>query len=315
MIDIIIPAYNAHDTICDTIDSILNQTIVELINVYVIDDCSNHSYNTILKKYKNKLNLKLHRLRSNKGPGYARQFGIDNSSSPYIMFVDSDDLLYSNDSLEKAYELILNNNYDAIHSVLREDCYGNIYDYYSGFDVLHGKIYKRLFLEERGIKFPYFYNSEDVAFNSLFILFSPFIGKYDDILYVYRRRKNSLTQTDNYCDIHIKYYCRAIAWTIKEAQRLSVCYEKIGKFIISVFSYFSWHFLQNKDEKSKKYIYPLIKYYDKYAFYCKGYNDDFFVDFWSIHIRNNNLVDYYILFVNECREVYYSCLGYACDVN
>ena len=38
MIDIIIPAYNAHDTIEKSLMSISMQTIKEKLNVYIIDD-------------------------------------------------------------------------------------------------------------------------------------------------------------------------------------------------------------------------------------------------------------------------------------
>ena len=45
MIDVIIPAYNAYDTIERTLKSIEKQTIKSLLKVYIVDDCSSRDYN------------------------------------------------------------------------------------------------------------------------------------------------------------------------------------------------------------------------------------------------------------------------------
>ena len=44
MIDLIIPAYNAHDFISDLLFSVASQTISDKINVIIVDDCSKKDY-------------------------------------------------------------------------------------------------------------------------------------------------------------------------------------------------------------------------------------------------------------------------------
>ena len=53
MIDIIIPAYNAHDTIEKSLLSILIQSEINNINVYIVNDCSKNDYSYFIKKYMN----------------------------------------------------------------------------------------------------------------------------------------------------------------------------------------------------------------------------------------------------------------------
>ena len=55
MIDIIIPAYNAHNTIKKTLISICMQTVKDKINVYIIDDCSNEDYKEIINIFSTNL--------------------------------------------------------------------------------------------------------------------------------------------------------------------------------------------------------------------------------------------------------------------
>lgn len=52
MIDIIIPAYNAHKTIGKTLCSIMLQSRRDLVNVYIVNDCSSTDYQEFVKKYK-----------------------------------------------------------------------------------------------------------------------------------------------------------------------------------------------------------------------------------------------------------------------
>ena len=51
MIDVIIPAYNAHKTIEYTLMSLTFQSISNLLNIVIVDDNSDNSYDDIIKKY------------------------------------------------------------------------------------------------------------------------------------------------------------------------------------------------------------------------------------------------------------------------
>ena len=97
LIDIIIPIYNGSKYLNDlyqNISWIFEREFNKLINVILVDDGSTDNTSTILKdltKLKHE-NLKI-LTQKNQGEGPARNTGIKNSSSPYILFLDCDDKL------------------------------------------------------------------------------------------------------------------------------------------------------------------------------------------------------------------------------
>jgi glycosyltransferase involved in cell wall biosynthesis len=52
MLDVIIPAYNAHKTIGQTIDSIVVQTYKDKTKITIVNDCSEKDYSEFVEKYK-----------------------------------------------------------------------------------------------------------------------------------------------------------------------------------------------------------------------------------------------------------------------
>ena len=114
MIDIIIPAYNASETIERTLYSISYQTIVDKVNVYIINDAGKENYKKYIDFFKRFMNIKEIKLKKNGGPGVAREEGIKNSRSNYITFIDSDDIFSNPKSIEYMYNAIKKNNSDIV---------------------------------------------------------------------------------------------------------------------------------------------------------------------------------------------------------
>lgn len=91
---VVIPCYNAEKTIIDTLESVLQQDYLGF-DVIVIDDGSTD--NTALKvwEFKERLNdagIKLQLIsQKNAGVSVARNRGVQESTSPYIAFLDADD--------------------------------------------------------------------------------------------------------------------------------------------------------------------------------------------------------------------------------
>ena len=97
MIDIIIPIYNVDlKQLKKCLLSIVSQTIVEELEVTIVDDGSSSSSEEeiyhLINKIQQFIPIKLLRYEKNHGPGYARQYGINNTSNEYIMFIDADDM-------------------------------------------------------------------------------------------------------------------------------------------------------------------------------------------------------------------------------
>lgn len=93
-LSIIIPVYNAENTIGECLDSIFNQQIEEeVFEVICVDDCSKDESVNIMSKYAQKYaNLTILRHSVNKRQG-GGDTGVKYAKGRYIWFVDSDDFL------------------------------------------------------------------------------------------------------------------------------------------------------------------------------------------------------------------------------
>ena len=227
---IIIPTYNARDTIEVTLESIKKQDLAISFEVLLVNDFSDCNYNDIIIKYKEFFSIREIKTKENLGPGGARQYGIDNSNSNYIIFIDSDDCFFDRNSISKMYNQIKKTESDFL--------IGNfIYKRDNKFIVkkghlawLHGKMYKRSFLIDNNIRFNNSRANEDNGFNRLIVLLSPRCISLDEIVYIYNENPNSITRKNNrsYKFTGIEGFCYNMNWAMDEA----LLRGKTGKDII-----------------------------------------------------------------------------------
>lgn len=272
MLDIIIPAYNAHKTIEKTLLSICMQTMKDKINVYIVNDNSQKDYSNEVNNFKSKINIVELKLLENSGPGVARQYGVEHSNSEYIMFIDSDDILYNCFSIEKIFNEINNSKYDMAVGIIADEGLETITYYDNHQGNLHGKIYRRSFIEKNNIIFNNTYSSEDNSFNQLYLMAKPKIINCNYIVYLYRYNPNSITQKDlDYEFKSIKWYIYNMLWAVTEAEKRKFNKKEIAKVSLSA-AYYVYlcylKYLKNSDsdlilEWSKE----LISNYDKYEKY------------------------------------------------
>ena len=107
-IDIILPNYNSSQFIIRTIKSILNQSYKNW-KLIIVDDFSNKETQDILKKFSKKNKIKIYWSNKNRGAGYCRNYAIKKSNSPYLAFIDSDDV-WKKDKLKKQINFMKKNN-------------------------------------------------------------------------------------------------------------------------------------------------------------------------------------------------------------
>lgn len=87
----IVPVYNAHAFLRDTIDSVLNQTFTDF-ELLLIDDASTDDSKAICMEYEAMdSRVRLIALEQNIGAAGARNLGIRQAAGSYIHFLDSDD--------------------------------------------------------------------------------------------------------------------------------------------------------------------------------------------------------------------------------
>ena len=226
-ISVIIPIYNVEEYIEDTLNSLLNQTIIKDMEILMIDDGSFDGSRYIIEKYSLDYENFYAYHKENEGPGIARNFGIDLAKGEYIHFLDSDDYVLPN-TYERAYEIAKNNNSDFLSLFgvrMRRYNITDSYIYNNAFKNIIGtidsakledmpeliwdtfvtnKLYKKEFLEKNNLKFikekKYY---EDVIFALGAYGLAEKISLTKDIFYYWRKRENSnFSITQQYSDIN-----------------------------------------------------------------------------------------------------------------
>ncbi|MGN0631951.1 MAG: glycosyltransferase family 2 protein [Ruminococcus sp.] len=136
-ISVIVPAYNCQETIKNCLDSILNQTIENRIEIVVVNDGSTDGTAQILSEYKDKHPDSVNVItQMNSGPAKARNNGILSASGKYIGFVDADDYIEPD-----MYELMLSRMADNTDLVVcgRYNIYEDVTKVYNSYGKFDGK--------------------------------------------------------------------------------------------------------------------------------------------------------------------------------
>ena len=197
MIDIVIPAYKAHDTIHQTLCSIAYQTIRDLFHVTIVNDDPNDSYQKEIDLFSHYIDIQQITLEKNSGPGVARQVGIDSTSCPYLVFIDSDDIFVNPCSIEILYKRIRRGKHDVVVGNFVSEHGMNFAPHLHDTIWMHGKIYLRKYLEDHSIRFSPSRSNEDTGFNHLVLMHKPNIYFIENHVYVWCYRENSITRNNN----------------------------------------------------------------------------------------------------------------------
>lgn len=103
LISVIMPAYNNADTIVQSIESVLRQSVpLELI---IINDCSTDALEDVLQAYLSLPQIHLITNPKNLGAAQSRNIGVSYAKGKYVAFLDSDDW-WTDDKLEKQLALL-----------------------------------------------------------------------------------------------------------------------------------------------------------------------------------------------------------------
>ena len=192
LVSVIIPVYNAEKTIARCLNSLLNQTIADQIEIIAIDDGSTDGSLEILQSYKNEQVKVMH--IDNVSIGQVRNLGVSTACGKYIGFVDADDYVVdewgptleehinSNDDVtlivfryytQKSSELIesvFNQRLIARHNKI---CNLSVQDQYDLIWGLSPFVWDKLFLRDvitsNNTQFPATYYAEDAAFVTKYI--------------------------------------------------------------------------------------------------------------------------------------------------
>lgn len=124
-ISIIIPVYNVEKYLCDTMNSVITQSL-EDIEIICVDDCSTDNSLKILETYSKKdLRIKILKHKENMTASQSRKDGVLASTGTYIMFLDGDDCLFP-DSCQIAYDAIEKYHTDIVHFACKVEAVGDV---------------------------------------------------------------------------------------------------------------------------------------------------------------------------------------------
>lgn len=287
-ISVIVPIYNTESYLKECLDSIINQTLLD-IEIILINDGSTDNSSIIMKEFKEKDSRIIIINQKNQGQGEARNVGIKLAKAPYLAFVDSDDIIHPK-MLEKLYSKILldnsdivkctytrelnnfftNENYKTINFNTKDKYFKEILsiNYLSLiWDGLYKKnlftknhlFFKNMVYEDAELLFKLVYNSKKLSY-------------IQDTLYFWRETNNSTSRSINKKQIDDIFKVIRITYNFLEKENIYIKY-KI-EFLQRCF-YYQNRILDkiNGYGKDKKEIY--IKYLDKkiskYKFFNKKY--------------------------------------------
>lgn len=235
-VSVIIPCYNVEKYLKACLKSLVNQTFSDF-EVLLIDDGSTDATGEIASAFdKENENFKYYRTE-NKGPGHARNYGINLAKGEYIAFVDSDDTV-SPYYLEKLYNTACATNADIV-------CcnYSKYYDKNNSYykikfrkqktgeytnvemmqlllndwtvrSYLWNKFFKKSIFTDNDLSFPNMY-FEDIVTVFKAAYYAEKVVAIPDTLYNYSIRPNSIMTSynvDKYNDYAMAYHlCREFA--------------------------------------------------------------------------------------------------------
>ena len=210
LISVIVPVYNVESYVAECIESIQNQTYMNL-EIILVNDGSTDASGDICDKYAaydERIQV-IH--KENAGVSAARNTGIEAANGDYIGFVDSDDYIAPT-MYEDMLKLMAEHDLDIIEcTAFRNNGDTNIEGCNNGsleifnrdealkmamydcFVAVWSQLYKRRVISD--VRFPIGRKFEDSAVSYLFIANTKRVGHINRCLYYYRLNPNSTTQT------------------------------------------------------------------------------------------------------------------------
>lgn len=279
MISIIIPVYNVEKYLEDCLNSVLNQSNQNFEIVCINDGSTDRSLD-VLKNYTSKdIRIKVVS-QENKGLSAARNRGIKEAIGDYIFFLDSDDWLEPN-TLQILQRNITDEDLICFNGrryfedgTIEKSDYGitenNLsgWVYYNKYALMNTKfsfvcsvlrIYKRDYLLNNNLYFKEGIYHEDNLFTPFAFYYAKKVKAIPDILYVYRIRSGSITQSLNYKKIEDKIHIAnelLMFFSTKNDINTSVVFKEIADTVFG-----QLHLAcELKQEDKVPYLFGLLKH-------------------------------------------------------
>lgn len=209
-LSIIVPAFNAQDTIETCLCSILEQKTRYRIQLVVVDSDSTDSTSELLQKYHAVPHVVLTKIQGFRSAAQARNQGLRYATGRYLMFVDSDDQLLPGsienllDAAERLGADLVQGGWQYLSASgergpvqnYREQCYTGAaaLDRFDLPGMPWGKVYRRELFD--GVCFPTWYSCfEDTVIHFLILRRAQKPASIPATVYLWRKNPAGLTAT------------------------------------------------------------------------------------------------------------------------
>ena len=235
-VSVIVPVYKVEKYILKCLDSILNQTLID-IEIIVVNDCTPDKSFEICKKYaSNYKNMKLVEKDENTGLSDTRNVGLQEAIGEFISFIDSDDYIEEN-MLELLYEKAVNENLDIVvcdvkkvyensdKQVVVKSFLSPVFEseeFIISPPMACNKLFRKKMFDEE-FKFEKGLLYEDLDLIPSLILKAKKIGYVDIPLYNYLQRSGSIMYSNNFNEKLLDIF--------KVLDRVSNKFEKYNKYL------------------------------------------------------------------------------------
>ena len=278
-VSIIIPVYNNEKYLSACLDSLINQTLYE-IEIICIDDGSTDNSLYILNKYaeidKRIIILK----QKNKGAGFARNYAMNVAKGEYLSFLDSNDFFEKNlfyDVVNVADKLLTDiiiykfkkyNNtsheYISVNYVCKNySCPNETFNYKENPNEIFisfttftwNKLFRHSFIKQINLNFQEIYQSNDLFFTSISLIYAKKIFLLDKFLLFHRIDiLNNLQNTKNLYSFNFYKALLKIKLFLEEKNLFNLLKESFKNLVI----YTTTNNL-NHDVQQNIYIYEQLK--------------------------------------------------------
>lgn len=296
---VIVPVYNGEKWVEQCIDSVLDQKTEYTYSLRIINDGSTDHTEAVLRKYADNKKVEIIK-QENKGYSGARNRGLKNICSQYIMFLDSDDRLLPDaitSLLNKAFEtdadIVEGNgirfNDSGVIGPIKEDSKSG------PMGVPWMKVYRSTLFEK--VQFPEQFLYEDKVIGSIVLQIAKSTVVIPESVYAYRIHSESITQKhdsnpkrlDSYWimwlmqrdqekfGIYPDYtnYVRSLRQVVMTYRRTVLLPENIKEAIFAgTRQFFSMYYSDyiKSDRKYKKLADAIIGgWYGRYRLFCETY--------------------------------------------
>lgn len=223
-VDIIIPAYNCHNTINRALASCAMQKLDEgdTFTVTIVNDASKEGYEPIAEYWDALMEVQLVNKKENAGCGQARQTGIDYTDGDYFMFLDADDTLASPVAVRTLLREMKKGDYDVVMGdFIEETPTGSFVMHNMNWIWCHGKMYKRRTIDRFLLRFNLTRGNEDVGFHCVLKNLTDNVKYVPQLVYMWENYTASLVRGDSTgykCGYGWRDFVENMAWATEEMQ-------------------------------------------------------------------------------------------------